>query len=52
MIDNEKKIIEKDVERVCSSVLLEDVIPIEYAKKAVECYRNFLCGKKKIESEV
>lgn len=38
MSDNEKEIIEKDVERVRSSVLLEDVIPIEYAKKAFEAY--------------
>ena len=51
MSDNEKEIIEKDVERVRSSVLLEDVIPIEYAKKAVGTYMNYMYVKKKMESE-
>ena len=49
MSNNEKSIIEKDVDRDRFSVLLEDVIPIEYAKKAVENYRNYIYGKKKTE---
>ena len=46
MDTSKKEIIEKDVERVRSSVLLEDVIPIEYAKKAVEAYTT-IYGKDK-----
>ncbi len=38
MSNSEKAIIEKDVQSVHTGVLLKDVIPIEYAKKAVEAY--------------
>ena len=51
MSNSEKEIIEKDVQSVHSGVLLKDVIPIEYANKAVEAYMNYMYGKKKTESE-
>ena len=51
MSNSEKEIIEKDVQLVHSGVLLKDVIHIEYAKKAVETYMNYMYGKKKMESE-
>lgn len=51
MSNGEKAIIEKDVQSVRPGVLLKDVIPIEYAKKAVEAYMNYMYGKKKTESE-
>ena len=51
MSNSEKAIIEKDVQSVHTGVLLKDVIPIEYAKKAVEAYMNYIYGKKKTESE-
>ena len=46
MDTSKKEIIERDVQSVHTGVLLKDVIPIEYAKKAVEAYTT-IYGKDK-----